>query len=87
MDVVFDDFNSATAYSGPAAIRLLRASLPAVLEPAAAGVPERAGDEPRWPLRRLHRRAAPVRWAAGTADGYQRLPEGAGGVRQVATAS
>lgn len=26
MDVVFDDFNSATAYSGPAAIRLLRAS-------------------------------------------------------------
>ncbi len=26
MDVVFDNFNSATAYSGPAAIRLLRAS-------------------------------------------------------------
>ncbi|OBU66893.1 cellulose synthase [Stenotrophomonas maltophilia] len=26
MDVVFDEFNSATAYSGPAAIRLLRAS-------------------------------------------------------------
>ena len=26
MDVVFDQFNSATAYSGPAAIRLLRAS-------------------------------------------------------------
>ena len=26
MDVVFDDFNSATSYSGPAAIRLLRAS-------------------------------------------------------------
>jgi len=26
MDLVFDDFNSATAYSGPAAIRLLRAS-------------------------------------------------------------
>nr|WP_206677557.1 cellulose biosynthesis protein BcsG [Stenotrophomonas sp. SAM-B] len=26
MDVVFDSFNSATAYSGPAAIRLLRAS-------------------------------------------------------------
>ncbi|AUB75525.1 MAG: cellulose biosynthesis protein BcsG [Pseudomonadales bacterium] len=26
MDVIFDNFNSATAYSGPAAIRLLRAS-------------------------------------------------------------
>lgn len=26
MDIVFDDFNSATSYSGPAAIRLLRAS-------------------------------------------------------------
>ncbi len=26
MDLIFDDFNSATAYSGPAAIRLLRAS-------------------------------------------------------------
>ncbi|KQO00108.1 MULTISPECIES: cellulose biosynthesis protein BcsG [Stenotrophomonas] len=26
MDMVFDDFNSATSYSGPAAIRLLRAS-------------------------------------------------------------
>ncbi|MDC6625665.1 cellulose biosynthesis protein BcsG, partial [Leclercia adecarboxylata] len=26
MDVVFDRFNSATSYSGPAAIRLLRAS-------------------------------------------------------------
>ncbi len=26
MDVIFDEFNSATAYSGPAAIRLLRAS-------------------------------------------------------------
>ena len=26
MDVIFDNFNSATAYSGPAAIRLMRAS-------------------------------------------------------------
>ncbi len=26
MDIMFDSFNSATAYSGPAAIRLLRAS-------------------------------------------------------------
>ncbi|WP_330947031.1 cellulose biosynthesis protein BcsG [Thermomonas sp. LB-4] len=42
MDVVFDDFNSATAYSGPAAIRLLRASCgqtphAALFDPAPAG--------------------------------------------------
>lgn len=41
MDVVFDQFNSATAYSGPAAIRLLRASCgqtshSALFDPAAA---------------------------------------------------
>lgn len=42
MDVVFDDFNSATSYSGPAAIRLLRASCgqtphKALYAPAAPG--------------------------------------------------
>lgn len=42
LDLVFDDFNSATSYSGPAAIRLLRASCgqpphAALYAPAAAG--------------------------------------------------
>ncbi len=42
MDVVFDDFNSATTYSGPASIRLLRASCgqapnAALYQPAAQG--------------------------------------------------